>query len=310
MLVRGELCREPETRWPDRRAVLKPEPGAGGSVHLDPIRSPDRSTSPTGNIPTGDYRPIQSYGDISLIGHGSYANYNSIQTSLQKQSGPVLLFINYTFSKVLGIRDNYSGNGASAGTTVDPFNMNNNYGVLAYDHSQIFNATYILNLPGVKRGNAFENGLVNGWKLSGVTRIQSGAPLQPSTNGTLNASYGNTVINGSTVGVSTTTWLGSSAANLALVPLVTWRPKKRPGNQRQYFNPACFTPAGSGAQRDTDLPVSSAPAHWKVLLTLAIFGEFLRITERQKELVRFSSLNLPEPFASPVQHQRKRGCEF
>ncbi len=40
------------------------------------------------NFPTNDYRPLQNYGDIWIAGHGSYANYNSLQASWQKQSGP------------------------------------------------------------------------------------------------------------------------------------------------------------------------------------------------------------------------------
>jgi hypothetical protein len=210
------------------------------------------------------------------VGHGSYANYNSLQTSLQKQSGPVLLFVNYTFGKVLGIRDNYSGNGASAGNTVDPFNINNNYGVLAYDHTHIFNATYIVSLPNPIHNNAFAAGAVNGWKISGVTRVQSGPPLQPSTNGNMNASYGNTVINGSTVGVNTTTWLGSNAANLALVPLVT------------YFNPGCFTPPPQGQNGTLIWPYIHGPAF--INSDLALFKDF-RITERQKLEFRASAFN-------------------
>jgi len=35
------------------------------------------------------------------------------------------------------IRDGYSGNGGSDGTIVDPLHLANNYGVLAYDHTQI-----------------------------------------------------------------------------------------------------------------------------------------------------------------------------
>ncbi len=241
----------------------------------------------TGNIPTGDYRPLQSYGDISLIGHGSYANYNSIQTSLQKQTGPALLFINYTFGKVLGIRDNYSGNGASAGNTVDPFNINNNYGPLAYDHTQIFNATYIVNLPSPMKHNKFAEGAINGWKFSGITRIQSGSPLQPNTNGTMNASYGNTVINGSTVGVNTTTWLGTNAANLALVPLVTCDPRSGL-KSGQYFNPSCFTPPPQGQNGTLVWPYIHGPAFWDS--DIAVFKSF-KITERQRVEFRMSAFN-------------------
>jgi hypothetical protein len=256
-------------------AFFKPDPLTGV---VNPI---------TGNIPTGDYRPLQSYGDINLAGHGSYANYNSIQSTLQKQTGPVLLFINYTFGKVLGIRDNFSGNGASAGNTVDPFNINNNYGVLAYDHTQIFNATYIVKLPSPVHGNAFAAGAVNGWQLSGTTRLQSGAPLQPNTNGNMNANYGNTVIGGSTVGVNTTTWLGSNAANLQLVPLVTCDPRNGL-KSGQYFNPSCFTPPPQGQNGTLIWPYIKGPAF--VNSDLAVFKTF-KITERQKFELRFSAFN-------------------
>ena len=67
------------------------------------------------NFPTNQYRPLQNYGDIWVVGHGSYSNYNSLQASWQKQSGPITFLTNYTFGKVLGIRDNVSSNGASAG---------------------------------------------------------------------------------------------------------------------------------------------------------------------------------------------------
>ncbi len=50
-----------------------------------------------------DWRPLNVYQDVYLLYHGSYANYNSLQVSWQKQSGPVTFLTNYTFSKVLGI---------------------------------------------------------------------------------------------------------------------------------------------------------------------------------------------------------------
>ena len=63
-----------------------------------------------------DYRPLNNYQDIYVISHGGYANYNSLQVSWQKQSGPITFLTNYTFSKVLGIRDGQSDNGNGNGT--------------------------------------------------------------------------------------------------------------------------------------------------------------------------------------------------
>ena len=56
-------------------------------------------------------RPLQQYGNFILLTHLPYQNYNSMQVSYQKQSGPVTFIANYTFSKVLGIRDGGSNNG-------------------------------------------------------------------------------------------------------------------------------------------------------------------------------------------------------
>src|SRR5439155_22628299 len=116
----------------------------------------------------------------------------------------------YTFSKVLGIRDGVSQNGAQSGPMVNPLNVRSNYGVLGYDHTHIFNAAYVLSLPSPIHGNAFLKGAVNGWQLSGVTQWQSGSPLQPQGN----------PVNGtwaphSVTSISTAIWLAS-------VPRIGW----------------------------------------------------------------------------------------
>ncbi|MBV9678698.1 MAG: TonB-dependent receptor [Acidobacteriaceae bacterium] len=242
------------------------------------------------NFPTGDYRPLQSYGDIWMVGHGSYANYNSLQASWQKQAGPVTFLANYTFGKVLGIRDNVSTNGPSAGNTVNPFNVRANYGVLGYDHTHIFNAAYVWKMPSFVHGNAFLAGTVNGWQLSGTTQLQSGAPIQPNTNGNLNANYGNVTINGNLVGVGANSWLGSNAPGLALVPLLTCDP--RTGlKSGQYFNPSCFTVPAQGQNGTLIWPYIHGPAFFNS--DLAIYKNFnlSRFKEGQSVQLRFSAFN-------------------
>ena len=138
---------------------------------------------------TNDYRPLNELsGHVNQIYHGSYANYNSLQASWQKQSGPVTFLSNYTFGKVLGIRDGQTYNGPGNGTVVDPFSIRNNYGPLAYDHTHIFNSTFSWNLPKFIHGHRALEGAINGWQLSGYTTYQSGAAFQPNINGNLNAS--------------------------------------------------------------------------------------------------------------------------
>ena len=154
-------------------AFFGPDPQTGKAV------SPSASA-----FNSNHYRPLANYQDVYLITHGSYANYNSLQASWQKQSGPVTFLTNYTFSKVLGIRDGQTDNGNGNGSAVDPFNLRNNYGPLAYDHTHILNFSYVWNLPKPIHGNQILEGAVNGWQLSGYTTYQTGAPIQPVSGGT------------------------------------------------------------------------------------------------------------------------------
>lgn len=263
-------------------AFFKPDPVTG---ILNPLNSISN---------TNDYRPYQSYGDTWLSGHGSYANYNSLQASLQRQTGPISFTANYTYSKVLGIRENYSGNGSSDGNTMDPFNIQSNYGVLAYNHTQIFNSGYFWQLPSPVHGNPFLKGAVNGWQLSGIASLQTGAPIQPNTNGNLNAYYGNTTVNGASVQPSPTSYLGSNAPGLVLAPVLTCNPGANL-KSGQYFNPGCFAPPAPGTNGTLIWPNIHGPAYFDADMTLS---KKFTITERQSVEFRMSAfnfLNHPNP---------------
>ena len=282
---------------------LNPQP-LGGYFKPDPVTG---VLNPIDKIKNAnDYRPFQSYGDINITTHGSYANFNSLQATLQKNSGPVTFLLNYTFGKVMGIRDNYSGNGASSGNTVDPFHIKNNYGVLAYNHSHILNSGFIFTVPNFVHG--LVGGVVNGWQLSGTTQFQTGAPIQPNTNGTMYASYGNIPVSGGTIningntvpvsgnsiGLSPGTSLGSSATLLALTPLLTCNPASGL-KSGQYFNPSCFAPPPLGSNGTLVWPNIHGPAFFDA--DLNIMKNF-KITERQKIQFRMSAfnfLNRPNP---------------
>ncbi|HTZ82837.1 MAG TPA: carboxypeptidase regulatory-like domain-containing protein [Candidatus Acidoferrales bacterium] len=261
-----------------------------------------------------DWRPLNAYQDVYLLYHGSYANYNSLQVSWQKQSGPVVFLTNYTFGKVLGIRDGQTDNGAGNGTVVDPFSIPNNYGPLAYDHTHIFNLTASWNMPKFIHGHRALEGAVNGWQLSTYTTYQSGATLQPQVNGNLNATYagGLTVPtnavpdypdnsfrlpNGlAAVNVSPQTWFGVSPDNsgFLLMPTLTCDPSKHL-KSGQYFNPNCFGMPAYGQQGPLEWPYMRTPAYFDS--DLALYKNF-NITERQKLQFRISAVNwLNHPLA-------------
>jgi hypothetical protein len=257
-----------------------------------------------------NYRRLTHYADVYVLTHGGYANYNSLQMSWKKQSGPVNFFLNYTFSKVLGIRDGNTDQAGSTGNVVDPFNIKNNYGPLAYDHTQIINGTYVWNLPKFVHGSKVLEGAVNGWQISGYTAYQSGAPLQ--ANGTLNFTYasGLTVpINGITdpnfqlpnnsilmpnglrsTSVNQSTWFGTSqngGGYAAMIPLITCDPRKgKPSGA--YFNPNCFGTPALGQLGTFNWPYIHAPAYFNS--DLGIYKTF-NLTESKRVEFRIQATN-------------------
>jgi len=178
---------------------------------------------------------------------------------------------------VLGVRDNQSDNGPSAGNTLDPFSLRSNYGVLAWDHTHIFNAAYVVNLPTLIKGNRFAGGVVNGWVLSGITQLQSGAPIQPNTGGTLNVSLPDNY--------SGQRYLGTNALNV--FPKLTCDPRSNLSSG-QYFNTSCFAPPTGGANGDIIWPYIHGPAFFNS--DLAIYKNF-DFKEHHKVQLRFSTFN-------------------
>ena len=263
MMLKGELSNENAIPM---GAFFGPNPRTGQI--LDPADS---------GFPVNDYRPMRNYTNLYLVGHGSYANYNAFVMTWQKQTGNSTFTANYTFGKVLGVRDDQTDNGNGNGETLYGFGLRENYGVLAFDHTHIFNAAYVINLPSPVHDNRFLAGVVNGWALSGITQWQSGAPIQPNTGGTLNVSWpGN---------FSNQRYLGTNAVDL--VPRLTCDPRKGLSDG-QYFNPACFAPPTGGKNGDYIWPYIKGPAFFNS--DLAIYKNF-NITESQKIQFRFSTFN-------------------
>jgi hypothetical protein len=300
---------------------------AGGFFKPDPIThqlvspsSPCETGTIDGNQPLScgstaaptftaqDYRPLQSYQNVIQLSHSAYSFYNSLQLSFTKQAGPVTFLTNYTFSKVLGIRDGGSNNGTQNGTGTDPFVLRNNYGVLNFDHTNILNLTYNWSLPSKVHGSGFgmklASGAVNGWKLSGYTTYQSGAPLQLSTAEAFNTTYasgltvptvahpnlpnnGITMTNGLIANsVNASTWFGSNAYNV-LIPALTCNPKSGLA-KGQYFNPMCFTTPAYGTQGQANMPYMRNPAYFDT--DLGIYKDF-HFTESRYIEIRASAVN-------------------
>ena len=252
-----------------------PNPVTGVTYYCQGTASPTCNHSGPPN--TSQYLPW-NYGSINVNSHGSYSNYNALQMMWQKQTGHSTFMVNYTFSKVLGIRDGETDNGGPGnGTVLDWFNMKNNYGVLAYDHTNVFNAAYVLAIPTVPTSNKFASGAVNGWQLSGTLQYQSGAPIQPNSGGNLNATYQN--------GESTGSILGTNADTL--VPILTCDPRQKT-MAGQYFNSGCFAMPTRGQNGNVIWPYIKGPAYFNT--DLSLFKNF-HVTERQTLQFRIQAFN-------------------
>jgi hypothetical protein len=236
-----------------------------------------------------NYYPYLNYDAAMEINtHGSYSNYNAFMASWQKQRGPVTFMANYTFSKVMGIRDGQTNNGNGDGAIMDAYNLRNNYAPLGYDHTHIFNIAYVVHLPSPIHGNPILSRVVNGWELSGISQLQSGAPIQPNTNGTLNATYD----------ASANAVLGTSGQRA--VPILLCDPRRNLA-VGQYFNPNCFTsplPAGETASGQLIPGVNGQPVwpyiHGPAYMNhdLSLYKNFT-ITESKAIQFRMNAFNFP-----------------
>ncbi len=234
-----------------------------------------------------DYRPLTHYTEMDLIRHGAWANYNALEVSWQKQRGSLTYNLNYTWSKTLGI------NGQN-NTQPDPINLNNDYGFLSQDRTHVFNASYSYEVG--NRFHGFAAWALNGWLISGITGLQSGAPLQQSFS-SVNFGLGGSNSLSSNNTVNSTYYLGSS--DYKLMPALGCDPTQGLGGG-QYINPNCFSlPAAPqfnsngvltqlGGQGQYLFPYLRGPAYLSSDLSLA---RTIKITERQNVQIKFTGIN-------------------
>ncbi|MCC6860175.1 MAG: carboxypeptidase regulatory-like domain-containing protein [Bryobacterales bacterium] len=228
-----------------------------------------------------NFRPLKGFSNLNLATHGAYANYNSLQTTWTRARGRYTLSMNYTFSKALGIQ---TGTGTSP-SIGDQFNMRNNYGVMPSNRTHIFNAAYSVELGNFAR-NRIAGGFVNGWQVSGLLQLQSGANLTGYRSNDFGMNTNSYKIPGTTFNVSNVSLLGTP--NLSLRPLITCDPTANLG-ENQYLDQACFAmPTQVGQNGPNTLPVIYGPGFFNA--DLGLFKNF-DLSESKRLQFRFNGYN-------------------
>ena len=274
--------------YPAVGAEFKPDPVTGITYYCQGPQTATCSSAGPPSSATPDYKPW-GYSQLYVFNHKSYSNYNAMMLQWMKQAGPVVFNFNYTWGHALGLRDGNNDNGQGAGASLDAFSLKDNYGSLAFDRRQIFNGSYVFNLPKPIKGDTpaqkIGGGILNGWQLSGDTQYQTGVPLQPLTNGNLFANY--------PAGISNTSVLGTNG--IQLVPLLVCNPGKTSGGR--YFNPACFQSPSIPKTNGPSVVGQNGPLVWPNITApafansdLGLYKNF-KITEKQALQFRITAFN-------------------
>ncbi|QNI32706.1 TonB-dependent receptor [Alloacidobacterium dinghuense] len=118
------------------------------------------------------YRIFPGFSGVQQEENETNFNYNSLQAGLriENRHGWTVQF-SYTWSHELDEVSN------DLNQLTNPFNAHYDYGSGAFDRRNIFNASYIYNLPWfLHSSNTAERTILGGWVFSGITFAQSGLP--------------------------------------------------------------------------------------------------------------------------------------
>lgn len=128
---------------------------------------------PTGNEIGCSGQLTSGVGVNASVGHG---NYNGAFVSLKMtQWHGITLQENFTWSKALGTGALVQA--TSQYTVNDPYNLNNGYGLQAFDRKFVFNTYAMIEDPWYKGQHGLIGHVAGGWSISPIFAIGSGQPL-------------------------------------------------------------------------------------------------------------------------------------
>ena len=123
------------------------------------------------------FRPFIGYSDIRRQENAASSIYHGFQASARKTVGALTLSASYTWSH--SIDDASSG---GDGSFVDSYNFRINRASSNFDQRQVFNMSYVYDLPFFK-SPGLTHTLLGGWQWSGITSVLTGTPFSVTNGG-------------------------------------------------------------------------------------------------------------------------------
>ena len=197
------------------------------------------------------------FGQIFSLQNVADSNYNGLQATLRRNTGPLTLGVSYTYSHSIDDSSDRSDT-----TLVNSFNLSSNKASSNFDQRHLLNISYVYKLdsfvnklrywfsdigyddsapksvPMPENPSSWTRALEDGWELSGITLFQTGTPFSVINGG---SSTGISVLDNA--GVANGTGAGS-------YPDVIGNPHQAApfgGNNYQSIGPILANPAAFGA---------------------------------------------------------------
>jgi Carboxypeptidase regulatory-like domain/TonB dependent receptor len=213
-----------------------------------------------------------SLGSVTTINTDADTQYHGMLLSLQRRVGDLVLSGNYTWSRCIGdFSDLNSGGPATDETLTNPADPKFDRGNCDSDRRHVVNWTTVATMPQFAKRTA--RMLASGWRLSGIYRISSGAPL--------------TVISGQDNALVGT---NNQRANQVLASPYGDQ-SGRPGTN--FLNRSAFAVPAAGAFGNVGRNSLRGLKSWSFDLSLS---RVFRLTESQRIEVRAEAYNLTNSF--------------
>ncbi len=157
-------------------------PAGQAECAADPACIADRANQHVDYPTHALYAPGNIFASVGTQGTFGVSSYNSLQITLTKRLSHGLSFLAaYTWSHSIDDTSGYEGSGAAPGylRAADPYDFASYRGDSIFDARQRFVFSYDWLIPSASKrwNNVFAREILDGWKLAGITTLQSGFPV-------------------------------------------------------------------------------------------------------------------------------------